>query len=240
MAARRRPSVDFPDPEVPAIRTRIGVSRRRRGESSCVRYKSEDMGEGSEGVRVAVVSGVSRRTGIGFAIAQRLLAEGRNVLIHSWSAHDTENAGTDDGAMTRVIVDLDLAWAVNARASVLLVQAYAKHRDDTRAHGRVLLFTSGQHLRPKPDELPYAISKGAVHQMTRSLADALARRSITVNRATRCAILLRWPLSSRSQNSPARGAHFGDGNSPISSPCAQPAEILTSVASPRSRAHLIR
>jgi 3-oxoacyl-[acyl-carrier protein] reductase len=32
-----------------------------------------------------------------------------------------------------------------------------------------------------PDELPYAISKGAVHQMTASLADALADRRITVN-----------------------------------------------------------
>jgi 3-oxoacyl-[acyl-carrier protein] reductase len=31
------------------------------------------------------------------------------------------------------------------------------------------------------DELPYAVSKGAVHQMTRSLADALADRGITVN-----------------------------------------------------------
>jgi 3-oxoacyl-[acyl-carrier protein] reductase len=36
--------------------------------------------------RVAVVTGVSRRAGIGFAIAQRLLAEGASVLIHSWSA----------------------------------------------------------------------------------------------------------------------------------------------------------
>jgi 3-oxoacyl-[acyl-carrier protein] reductase len=31
------------------------------------------------------------------------------------------------------------------------------------------------------DELPYAISKGAVHQMTSSLADAVADRGITVN-----------------------------------------------------------
>jgi len=43
------------------------------------------------------------------------------------------------------------------------------------------LFTSGQHLGPMADELPYAISKGAVHQMTRSLADALASRAVTVN-----------------------------------------------------------
>ncbi len=40
---------------------------------------------------------------------------------------------------------------------------------------------AGQHIAPMADELPYAISKGAVHQMTRSLADALADRGITVN-----------------------------------------------------------
>jgi 3-oxoacyl-[acyl-carrier protein] reductase len=44
-----------------------------------------------------------------------------------------------------------------------------------------VLFTSGQHLAPMPNELPYAISKGAVHQMTSSLGDALADRAITVN-----------------------------------------------------------
>ena len=31
------------------------------------------------------------------------------------------------------------------------------------------------------DEIPYAVSKGAIHQMTRSLADHLADRRITVN-----------------------------------------------------------
>ena len=45
----------------------------------------------------------------------------------------------------------------------------------------MVLFTSGQHLAAMADELPYAVSKGAIHQMTRSLADALADRRITVN-----------------------------------------------------------
>ena len=43
-------------------------------------------------MRVAVVTGVSRRQGIGFAIAQRLLADGLSVVIHSWAAHDVEQA----------------------------------------------------------------------------------------------------------------------------------------------------
>jgi 3-oxoacyl-[acyl-carrier protein] reductase len=76
--------------------------------------------------------------------------------------------------------ELDLCWAVNARASVLLVQAFAAQHDG-RPGGRVVLFTSGQHRAPMSRELPYAISKGAIHQMTLSLADALADRGITVN-----------------------------------------------------------
>jgi len=79
------------------------------------------------------------------------------------------------------VEELDRCWAVNARASVLLVKAFAERHDDRRPGGRVVLFTSGQHLAPMASELPYAISKGAIHQMTASLADHLAGRGITVN-----------------------------------------------------------
>lgn len=186
--------------------------------------------------RVAVVTGVSRRVGIGFAVAQELLAAGASVLIQSWSAHDegqpwgadpVGDAGivrlldsprvrqvvadfADPTAPSRVVseavaafgavdvvvanharssaqdlasvtaAELDLSWAVNARASVLLTQAFAAAHDDGRP-GRVILFTSGQHLGPMSEELPYAISKGAIHQMTLSLSDALVDRGITVN-----------------------------------------------------------
>jgi 3-oxoacyl-[acyl-carrier protein] reductase len=189
--------------------------------------------------RVAVVTGVSRRAGIGFAIARELLLAGAKVLTQSWTAHDAEQPwGSDpagisgvlrelaeagdelehmeadfaDPAMPTWVIDqavqrfghvdvlvanharsshqaledvtaseLDLAWAVNARASVLLTQAFAAQHDDRRPGGRVILFTSGQHLAPMSQEVPYAISKGAIHQMTLTLADALADRGITVN-----------------------------------------------------------
>jgi 3-oxoacyl-[acyl-carrier protein] reductase len=189
--------------------------------------------------RVAIVTGVSRRAGIGFAVARELLAAGARVLAHPWAPHDAEQpwgadpAGPDGvieelggagprlahvaadfaapdapaevvrhavrafGAVDILVAnharsskqdlteltaaELDLAWAVNARASALLTQAYAAVHDDSRPSGWVILFTSGQHLAPMSSELPYAISKGAIHQMTLSLADALADRGITVN-----------------------------------------------------------
>jgi 3-oxoacyl-[acyl-carrier protein] reductase len=194
---------------------------------------------------------VSRRPGIGFAIARRLLCDGMKVLVHSWAAHDAEQAWSPDpGELAKVIdelgglgatldhieadfadpdaprmiidrvvgrfgavdvlvanharsalgrleeissAELDLAWAVNARASVLLAQAFAARHDDSRPDGRVVLFTSGQHLGPMADELPYAISKGAIHQMTASLADALAGRAITVNTINPGPVDTGWP-----------------------------------------------
>lgn len=209
------------------------------------------VGNALEG-RVVIVTGVSRRAGIGFAIARRLLADGAKVIAHSWSAHDAQQPwGADpdgveavmddlgtgprlrhiegdlgDPAIPRRVIEyaiaefgrvdalianharsssgsleaitaeeLDAAWAVNARAVVLLVQAFAAHHDDARSNGRIILFTSGQHIEPMANELAYAISKGAVHQMTRSLADALADRGITVNTINPGPVDTGWPSS---------------------------------------------
>jgi 3-oxoacyl-[acyl-carrier protein] reductase len=101
--------------------------------------------------------------------------------------------GSDRSLQTVTVDELDRTWAVNARAAVLLTQAFAASHDDTRPNGRVVLFTSGQHLGPMPEELAYAISKGAVHQMTRSLADALADRAITVNAINPGPVDTGWP-----------------------------------------------
>src|SRR4051794_8168547 len=57
--------------------------------------------------RAFVVTGVSRRDGIGFAIAKRLLEEGSLVLIQSFAARDTEHAwGGDPGGMETVLEEL--------------------------------------------------------------------------------------------------------------------------------------
>jgi 3-oxoacyl-[acyl-carrier protein] reductase len=52
----------------------------------------------------AVVTGVSRRNGIGFAVASRLLTAGSGVLIHSWAGGD-ENP--DPGGVEAVLADLE-------------------------------------------------------------------------------------------------------------------------------------
>ena len=78
-------------------------------------------------------------------------------------------------------LELDRCWAANARASILLAQSFASHHDPGRPGGRMLLFCSGQHIGPMPGEIAYAVTKGAIHQMTASLSDALTDQGITVN-----------------------------------------------------------
>jgi 3-oxoacyl-[acyl-carrier protein] reductase len=152
--------------------------------------------------RVALVTGADRPEGIAQAVARRLRDDGLEVAEHTlgpgpWQAdfedRDAPRALVDavaghHGRVDVVVAahardgrdftaeELDRCWAVNARASALLVQALAERPTE---HGRAILFTSGQHLEPMPGELPYAISKGAIHQMTASLAAALPQ--ITVN-----------------------------------------------------------
>ena len=185
--------------------------------------------------RTALVTGVSRRAGIGFAICRRLLTDGVAVVGHGWGAHDRHQpwggdavdevaaelqsfgrfhylegdlaladvpAGVVDRAIELVgpldvlvanharsatatlaettVEELDTSWAVNVRATLVLVQAFAA-RHHPGHPGRVLLFTSGQHLAAMASEVPYAVTKGAIQQMTLTLSDALIDGGITVN-----------------------------------------------------------
>ena len=75
---------------------------------------------------------------------------------------------------------LDAHWAVNTRSAILLAQAFVAQHDG-RPGGRVIFMTSGQDLGPMTSEVAYAASKGALASITRTLADFLADRAITLN-----------------------------------------------------------
>lgn len=81
--------------------------------------------------------------------------------------------------------ELDRCWAVNVRSIVLLAQRFAQVHEPALAAapptGRMIWFTSGQHLAPMDDEIAYAVSKGALHQMTASINHALSASRIVAN-----------------------------------------------------------
>jgi 3-oxoacyl-[acyl-carrier protein] reductase len=76
--------------------------------------------------------------------------------------------------------EVDLTYAVNTRATLLLAKEFAAQHDG-RPGGRIVWFTSGQYHGAMPGELPYIASKGALHQLTQSVAVHLMPRGITVN-----------------------------------------------------------
>lgn len=76
--------------------------------------------------------------------------------------------------------EIDVTYAINTRATLLLIQQFAAHFDAGHG-GRVVLFTSGQYHGVMPGELPYIASKAALRELTPTLAAHLISRGITVN-----------------------------------------------------------
>jgi len=149
------------------------------------------------------VTGVSRREGIGWATVQRLAKAGTAVFTQGWTAHDAGQPwGADEGfeaggraghldidlaepdapaqLVDAAVAAIDHTLAVNVRATLLLVQAFAAAHAGNPG-GRVILLTSGQGRGPMARELPYVASKAALAGLVTSLADHLAPRAITVN-----------------------------------------------------------
>jgi 3-oxoacyl-[acyl-carrier protein] reductase len=197
--------------------------------------------------RTALVTGASRRAGIGLAVARRLAAYGAGVCLHHHVPHDADMpwgadrpedvvaqvraalgdpeapvahgpadlsdpaapaeliaraaealggridilvanhalSGSDGTLDTVDAAMLDAHWAVDTRSVLLLVQAYARLRAGLPGggpSGRVVMMTSGQDIAGgMPGEIAYALQKGALASITRSLSTALAEHAITVN-----------------------------------------------------------
>src|SRR5690242_12799767 len=61
--------------------------------------------------RNALVTGVSRRAGIGYAIARRLLDAGASVFVQGWSAHDaSQNWRAEPGGTGGVARELGVQF----------------------------------------------------------------------------------------------------------------------------------
>ena len=199
--------------------------------------------------RTVLVTGVSRRVGIGHAIACRAADYGASIVAHHYRPHDVSQPwGADDieavmasirshligpaqlidvpadlaapGEPARVVEQaaaaaghldalvcnqamsspdgplsemteavLDAHWAVDARASILLAQAFAAQEGfvasapagSVRRRGAIVFLTSGQGLGPLPGEIAYAAAKAAIAGLTPTISEELIDAGITVN-----------------------------------------------------------
>jgi len=83
------------------------------------------------------------------------------------------------------VAEMQRSWSCNVQSILLLAQRFAASHKPAALErppvGRMLWFTSGQHLEPMDSELGYAATKGALHQMTASLDRALSEKRIVAN-----------------------------------------------------------
>ena len=79
------------------------------------------------------------------------------------------------------VEDFDRVLAVNLRAPFLVGRVVARHMVERGVKGSIINMSSTNAMVAIPDQLPYAVSKGGVGQLTRVMAMALAPHDIRVN-----------------------------------------------------------
>ena len=92
--------------------------------------------------RVAVVTGVSRRAGIGYAIARRLAALGAGLFLHHYAPHDRDQPWGDDPGGPEAVI----AGVTEALAGGLAKAARVQHGDPT---SRIPARRTGSSRRPR-------------------------------------------------------------------------------------------
>jgi 3-oxoacyl-[acyl-carrier protein] reductase len=151
------------DAEMPWGTDPLGSERlaEHLSEAECLVYSEADLGDPE--VPQTLIDATIERFGRIDAV----------VAVHARSSYGGLDAVT--------VEELDKCWQVNTRGSLLLAQAFGAAYDGQGEGGRVVFFTSGQHIEAMGSELAYALSKGAIQQMTASVSDQLIERNITVN-----------------------------------------------------------
>ena len=175
--------------------------------------------------RVALVTGVGREGGIGYAIARRLVDDGLRVATAGWRSYDERmrwgadpaqpavgeahvevdladpdataslvptvgaqlgqvsvlvlchTESVDSDIRTTTVESFDRHMAVNARATWLLIKAFAEQLDASTPLARIVALTSDHTA----GNLPYGASKGALDRIVLASAVELADLGVTAN-----------------------------------------------------------
>jgi 3-oxoacyl-[acyl-carrier protein] reductase len=188
--------------------------------------------------KIAIVTGVSRLKGIGYAICNELAKRNIDIFFTYWTTYDNQmpwKVGSDEPtqiqneiiklgvkceklelnlALTNsaellfneventlgqasVLVnnatystqtdiynfsatELDKHYDINLKATILLTIEFIK-RFTLQQGGRIINLTSGQSLGEMSNEIAYAVTKGAVETLTKTISQKIATKGITIN-----------------------------------------------------------
>lgn len=76
--------------------------------------------------------------------------------------------------------EIDKHYFVNLRATTLLCAEFTKRFEGT-SDGRIINISSGQSLSAMSSEIAYAMTKGAIEILTKTISHELAYKGITIN-----------------------------------------------------------
>jgi 3-oxoacyl-[acyl-carrier protein] reductase len=187
--------------------------------------------------KIAIVTGVSRLKGIGYAICRALAKKNFDIFFTYWTNYDNQmpwKVGADEpdlilsqikklgvncekleldlslenapellfsavgklgqasvlvnnatySTMTALdnfsAAELDRHYEINLKATTLLTIEFVKQFNLGKG-GRIINLTSGQSLGEMSDEIAYAITKGAIETLTKTISQKIAPKGITIN-----------------------------------------------------------
>lgn len=108
---------------------------------------------------------------------QRIFAAAEEQLGNVTALVMCHCESTDSSILDTTVESFDRHFAVNARATWLLIRAYAERFAGTHGTGRIVALTSDHTVH----NLPYGASKGALDRITLAAAQELSDLGLTAN-----------------------------------------------------------
>ena len=188
--------------------------------------------------KIAIVTGVSRLKGIGYAICTELAKQNFDIFFTYWTNYDNQMPWEVDFTEPNLIqneikkcgvncekleldlslvnstellfnevqnklgqasvlvnnatystqtdidnfsaTELDKHYEINLKATTLLTIEFIK-RFNLKKGRRIINLTSGQSLGEMSNEIAYAVTKGAIETLTKTISQKIATKGITIN-----------------------------------------------------------
>ena len=111
---------------------------------------------------------------------ERLLTEVEKKLGHPSILVNNATYSTTTDIDSFTALALDKHYELNVKATTLLTIEFIKRFTFSKG-GRIINITSGQSLGEMSNEIAYAMTKGAIETLTKTISQKIASKGITIN-----------------------------------------------------------